>query len=522
MKKRRLFSLIAAMIMLVSMVGLLTGCKNEEPAVKDGYYNIAILFPGFTIESDYKYRQQVEDAINAKLEKDLGFKITVTPTSYIDQYETMFALDLAQKTAYDFMRTSNGAIASYAEKGVVHDLTPLINQYAPWMWDLIPEQAWAECTINGKVYGVPTCSFPISYGLWFRGDWLEKLGKEKPTSMAELEALCQAILDSKEINPNGNVVPLAGHRDILELIFLGMFTEHPGDYVDENGKVQPKYFDPGYRQFVEKMAEWYQKGYIDDLVLNGDENTINNLLAQNIVGIHAANVYQLEYSIMNSYNTQNNLNMQWSIPFAADTKTYYSSGFGSDIIAFPATGRNTDKAFQFFAWYYNNQENADLVLYGVENLTYTRSTDPETGKEILSLPESEKADTINTYNDLMGFFGVNTYTELQLKYTYHTRPAESSRAYDSCNTQDILQNCHLDVTKYFQVTLPTDVGTKAGDTRSLAIATISDMIVGKIPSNDATWAQFRSDWDALGGKEVYEYYTSLYNEAKADLEFLQQ
>jgi hypothetical protein len=214
--------------------------------------------------------------------------------------------------------------------------------------------------------------------------------------------------------------------------------------------------------------------------------------------------------------------MQWSIPFPSDTKTYYSSGFGSDIIAFPATGRNTEKAFQFFSWYYNNQENSDLVLYGIEGLTYERSTDPETGKEILTLPESEKTDTINTYSDLTGFFGCNTYTELQLKYTYHTRPAESSLAYDSCNTQEVLQNCHLDVTKYFQVTLPTDIGTKSGDARNLAISTISDMIVGKIPSNDETWAQFRANWEALGGKEVYEYFTGLYNEAKADLDFLQK
>ncbi len=519
--KRRIVSFVLIAAMLCGIVALFSGCKKEEE-LPEGYYNIAILFPGFSIESDYKYHQQVEDAINEKLYQDLGFKVTVTPTSYIDQYETMFALDLAQKTAYDFMRSSNGALASYAEKGVLHDLRPLIDEYAPWMWDLIPEQAWAECTLNGMIYGIPTCSFPISYGMWFRGDWLEKLGKEKPTNLAELEALCQAILDSKELNPDGKVVPMAGHREVLEQVFLGMFTEHPGDYVDENGKVQPKYFDPGYRDFVEKMAEWYQKGYIDDLVLNGDENTINNLMAQNIVGIHVANVYQLEYSTMNSYNTQNNMKMQWSIPFPADTKTYYSSGFGSDIIAFPVTGKNTEKAFQYFAWYYNNEENCSLVLQGVEGLTYTRTTDPETGKEINNLPEAEQGGTATTHADLMGFFGMNCYTELQLKYTFSSRPAESARAYDSCNTQEVMQNCHLDVTKYFQVTLPTDIGTKSADAKAFAISTISDMIVGKIPSNDATWAQFRADWEALGGAEAYDYFTGLYNDAKGDLGFLQQ
>ncbi len=522
---KKILALIGLAIMLLGVAGMFAGCDDSGsnlPSEKEGYENIAILFHGYSLDNDYKYRQQVEDAINEKLYADLGFKVTVTANSYIDQYETMFALDLAQKTAYDFVRATNAMIAPYAEKGVMHDLTPLIDEYAPWMWDLIPEEAWAECTINGMVYGIPTCSFPISYGMWFRGDWLEKLDMEMPTSIEELEAYCEAVLNDPEINAKGNVVPIAGHRDILEQVFLGMFTEHPGDYVDENGNVQSKYMDPGYQKFVQKMAEWYQKGYIDDLVLNGDESTINNLLAQNIVGCHVANVYQIEYSIMNSYNTQNNLNMMWSIPFASDTKTYYSSGFGTDIVSFPTTGRNTEKAFQYFAWYYNSQVNSDLVLYGVEGLTYERSQDPVTNKEILTIPESEKTDTVNTFNDLMGFFGFNTYTKWQLYYTTNTRPAEAAWAYDSCQAEDIMNNYHLDVTKYFQVTLPTDIGTKFSDSRELAISRVSDMIVGKAACDDAAWAQFRADWEARGGKEAYEYYTGLYNEAKGDLGFLQK
>ena len=520
--KRKLALFLAFLLAISTMIGSLSGCSDGgETQSGDGeYVDLNILFVGFTIEDDYKYHQQVQDAINEKLYKDLGFKVRIHPTSYIDQYETMIALDMAQKMSYDFIRTSNGTAAPYAEKDTFLDIKPMIDKYAPELWDLIPDSAWAENTINGKVYGVPTCSFPISYGFWFRGDWLKKLGKEKPTSLAELESLCQAILDDKTINPNGKVVPLAGHRDILEQILLGMFTEHPGDYL-ENGKVMPKFFDPGYRQFVEKLAEWYKKGYIDDMVLNGDENTINNLISQGIVGIHAGNCYQLEYSVLNSYNTQLNLDMQWSIPFAKDTKTYYSSGFGTDIIAFPATGKNSEKAFQYFNWYFNNEENSDLVLYGIEDLTYTRKQDPATGKDILAVPESEVTGTIKTMNDLMGFFGVNTYTTLQLKNTYATRPAEASRAYDSCNTQEVLNNTYMDVTKYFQVTLPTDIGTKANDIKTYMVAAISDIIVGKTASTDAVWASMRAEWEKLGGQKVYDHYTSLYEQNKSTLSFLQ-
>jgi len=503
------------------MVATLSSCgdKTDETLDKDTY-NISILFPGYALEQSYEYQKQVQDAINEKLYNDLGFKVNVVCNSYVDQYETMLALDLANKMSYDFIRTTNGTAAGYAEKDIFVDIKPLIDQYAPDLWDLIPENAWAECTINGKVYGIPTCSFPISYGLWIRGDWLKKLNKELPTSLAELEALCEAIKTNKEINPNGKVIPMAGNRDIMEFVFLGMFTDHPGDYVDENGNVQPKYLDPGYRKFVEKLAEWYKKGYIDDLVTNGDENTINSLISKDMVGIHVANVYQLEYSTLNSYNAQKNLDMKWIIPFKADTKKYYSSGFGSDIISFPVTGKNTEKAFQYMNWYYNNQENSDLVLYGLEGVTYERSQDPETGKEKLSVPADKLSDTVKTFNDLKGFHGANVFTRLQLLYTYNSRPAESAKAYDSCNTDEILNNCHLDVTRYFQTTLPVDIATKSADSRNVLYSRTLDMITGKVASTDAEWDKLRKEWENLGGKQVYEHYTKLYNENKATLSFL--
>ena len=98
--------------------------------------------------------------------------------------------------------------------------------------------------------------------------------------------------------------------------------------------------------------------------------------------------------------------------------------------------------------------------------------------------------------------------------------AEQMRAYESCNTRDVMQNTYLDVTKYFQVTLPVEYSTKAGDCKELAVSTISNMIVGKTASTDETWAKFRTEWENRGGVEVYNYFTQLYENAKGDLSFL--
>ena len=79
----------------------------------------------------------------------------------------------------------------------------------------------------------------------------------------------------------------------------------------------------------------------------------------------------------------------------------------------------------------------------------------------------------------------------------------------------------MDVTKYFQVTLPTDIGTKANDIKTYMVAAISDIIVGKTASTDAVWASMRAEWEKLGGQKVYDHYTSLYEQNKSTLSFLQ-
>lgn len=518
---KRIISLCSILALIVSMCSLFSGCdKNSEPSGDKDVVNISLLIQGYPIEDHYKYHDEVQEAINEKLYKDLGFKVNVITTSYIDQFETMLALDMAANVNYDMIRASSSLAVTYGQKNSFAPLNDLLDQYGQDIKAAVPASAFAENSFEGKIYGIPTCSFPASYGLWIRGDWLKKLGKSIPTNISELEALMNDMKTNSELNAKNKVIPMAGSRDFMEMIFLGMFTEHPGDYVDENGKIRPKYLDPGYRQFTEKIADWYQKGYIDSLLLNGDENAINDLISKDRVGIHAGNVFQLEYATLASYDQQKNLDMKWVLPFASETKSYYSPGVGSDVVVFPTSSKNKEKAMQYYNWYYNNKENSDLVLYGIKDKTYTVSTDAETGKEIISIPENEITDKIKQPMDLIGHFGTNVNTSLQLLYTYSTRKAESSRAYDSCNTPEILNNYHMDVTRYFSAEMPGTLGTKYGDSKEMMITRVSEMMTGKRKSTDAEWADMENKWKELGGQEVYDWYTEQYNKEKANLSFL--
>lgn len=520
--KNRLTAILIAGTILINL-SLATGCRPTETTTQpEDTVTISLLLHGVQLQEDYKYRQEAMDNMNVKLYNDLGFKVNVVTTSYIDQFETMLSLDFAAGITYDMIRATSGIGATYMQKELLTDLTPYLANEGKDIAAVVPKSALAENTYQGKLFGIPTCSFPVMYGMWFRGDWLTQLGNAMPTNLSELESLMQKMLDDPAINKGGSAIPMAGSRDFFEMVFLGMFTEHPGDYIDESGKVVPKYLDPGYRTFTDKVAEWYRKGYINDLLLNGNENAINELISKDKVGIHVGNVFQLEYTPLKSYNEQKNLNMSWSLPFASDTKSYYSSGAGNDIVIFPSVSEVTDYAIKYYNWFYNNKENSDLVLYGIKDKTYTESSDSVSGKPYIQIPAAETSDLVKQPSDLIGYLGTNVYSILQLFYTNPTRPTESAKAYDSCNSPEIFSNYNLDVTRYFMSDFPGTLGTKYSDAKNMLIKRVSEMMVNKRPSTDVEWKAMDEEFARLGGQEAYDWLTGEYNKVKANLDFLKQ
>lgn len=74
--KRKLALFLAFLLAISTMIGSLSGCSDGgETQSGDGeYVDLNILFVGFTIEDDYKYHQQVQDAINEKLYNGSGLQ----------------------------------------------------------------------------------------------------------------------------------------------------------------------------------------------------------------------------------------------------------------------------------------------------------------------------------------------------------------------------------------------------------------------------------------------------------------
>jgi len=120
--------------------------------------------------------------------------------------------------------------------------------------------AWATMKDSkGVTWGYPRLGVMAHCNpVWFRSDWLKELGLKTPTTWEEMEAAIEAF---KKAKPD-SVVLTNGLAD-LERCTLGGLTEYGvSKWIDPADKMmKPHFLQPGYSDWVAKMAEWWKKGY---------------------------------------------------------------------------------------------------------------------------------------------------------------------------------------------------------------------------------------------------------------------
>lgn len=154
----------------------------------------------------------------------------------------------------------------YASKGAIIPINDLLDEYGQDIKQAWPEEAWEYMTDKeGNIWGVPRGMPSIHYPIWVRTDWMEKLNLEMPTTIDELEAVFEAFQKS---DPDGNgkadTIPMMTDLNGIKNGLMGGFVEHGNsNWLDpSDNKLKPVELAPGYKDFVAKMADWYQKGYI--------------------------------------------------------------------------------------------------------------------------------------------------------------------------------------------------------------------------------------------------------------------
>ena len=125
-------------------------------------------------------------------------------------------------------------------------------------------------------------------GAWIRGDWLEDLNLENPKTYEEWETVLTAFKNEKgaqeplmmpsDMVPSGNF--LASGFGITATFQSMMGAAYP--YYVEDGEVKYGPLEEGYKEYVELIRDWTDKGLISKTFIQDNANPMGDVYSTNV------------------------------------------------------------------------------------------------------------------------------------------------------------------------------------------------------------------------------------------------
>lgn len=290
---KKLLSLVLALLLVLSVASVLAEESAYGP-IADGDVTLTIWYP--MEDQAAPYIDTIEDNITwAEIERRLGIQLKFIQVPAASRAE-MFQLMIASDELPDIIQYQNDYIGG-GEKAVKDGVFIAINDYldeylpdykarmleddanAMKSWE--PDAEKGETTDNARVRDCMEDSGLMywlknimsrrqaSYcGMMIRGDWLEELNLEMPTTYGELHDVLVAFKE----NCTGGEAPLELYQDgfgVMHSLCGGFgFEADPTTndwffYDTEKDEVVCSVFTDGFKRYVETMAAWYKEGLID-------------------------------------------------------------------------------------------------------------------------------------------------------------------------------------------------------------------------------------------------------------------
>ena len=340
-------------------------------------------------------------------------------------------------------------------------------------------------------------------GALIRKDWLDELNLEVPTTIAELEEVLAAFKTlGDDVIPME--LPAKGYDEVTGNI-AGAFGFRPAYYfartldgqVDVSNLVKPEFKD-----YLHKVNEWYEAGYIDPDFMNREDAAAEALLLSDRLGIWLASWTESDY-YNNLYDGEDenfelvampNLVMEEGQQL--HYKQYYNSS-PSNYLSLTTSCKNPEIACQWMNTFFK-QESLERQLFGEEGVTYTKGED---GAYVYT--DEFYADMENLRDTYLfgGLAGVDSVLTMYLRSdpSAYTQPA--ARVVDQLVWAG---DCGTEFGMPYVVFADDDWGTM--DSLMAEVHTYADPMVLRFINGsadiDAEWDNYVATVNALGLEEA--------------------
>lgn len=165
---------------------------------------------------------------------------------------------------YNWLNAYSGGPQKAIEDNFLIELNDIIEQYAPdykAYLDANEDIAKQVVTDDGSHYVFPfvreSDAMAASLGPMMRGDWLEELNLDMPTTLQELEDILIAFRDEM-----GASAPYSFEHHSNDMVMFSHGTSNSFQF-DDDGNIVYGAITDEYRNYLETMNRWYAEGLLD-------------------------------------------------------------------------------------------------------------------------------------------------------------------------------------------------------------------------------------------------------------------
>lgn len=276
------------------------GTNEESPYFKK-YEEEISLSTHMVYPTTWKWAVEGDDANNNGqtrwLKEHMGINMTCDWTA--PDYDTdsqKLDLAFASDNLPDVIQATPSDIIKYAAAGKLVDIRALIDEYGSPLLKYAIEDAeeitqgayFLPFTYEGTAYALPIASDTLAFWAmnFIRGDILEELGMEMPTSLSELEKVFEAY---KAAYPDAVCVGFDNTLNGGKMQpVMSAYQAYPKSWVEKDGQVVYGSIQPETKEGLAKLAEWYQKGYLDpEFVTKDSERVYQDMAAGDMLSLQA-------------------------------------------------------------------------------------------------------------------------------------------------------------------------------------------------------------------------------------------
>lgn len=394
---RKAFTAAVAMLLLVSSVGCgsknvsTSTANNTEPGeLKELSYWVEMnpnVVPVAQNLNEVEYFKQLQERTDVKV------KFLHPPVGQgAEQFKLLIASrnDLPDVIETAWLSAYPGGPEKAVKDGIIIPLNELIDTNAPNYKAIIEadEELMKQAkTDSGTIYGFHAINVGENRGfggLILREDWLEDLGLENPTTIAEWETILTKFKEEK-----GAQYPLSLNSSQLKggNLFNTAFKIGDSFYLDDSGNVQYGPLQPEYKEYLTLLNDWYTKGLIDpdfasidskaieSNILNGKSGATFGYVGGSI-GKWMKAATDPNFKLIGAHNPV--MNKGEEPMFLGE----YSHKIRGGSVAITTSAKDPAAIAKWLDYLYT-EEGTTLKNYGVEGLTY------------------EMVDGVETYTDLI-------------------------------------------------------------------------------------------------------------------------